>query len=216
LIFRRQIFHRQTLACLAALSLAVAAPLLGPSGAVARTASTLTAEQQAMVNRAGDYIQNLKTVRGRFTQVDANGAITTGLLYLQRPGKARFEYDPPASLLVVSDGFNVAVHDRRLNNWNIYPLGQTPLVLLLAKHVRLDRGVVITDVEQVPGGFTIDASDGSKKAQGRITMNFSDSGAIALKGWTIVDLQGKETRVQLGPLTPADHLNPDLFNIRSQ
>jgi outer membrane lipoprotein-sorting protein len=209
------IFRRQTAACLAALTLSVASAI-APSAADARTASSLTAEQQGLVNRAADYIQNLKTVRGRFTQVDGTGAVTTGVLYLQRPGKARFEYDPPASLLVVSDGFNVAVHDRKLKNWNIYPLGQTPLVLLLARHVRLDRGVLITDVEQTPGGFTIDAQDGSKKAPGRIVMNFSDNGTIALRGWTIVDLQGKETRVQLGALTAADHLNPDLFNIRSQ
>jgi outer membrane lipoprotein-sorting protein len=211
-------FRLKTAAALAALTLAGApAAMLAPAQAVAATDSSVTPEQKALVDRAAAYIQNLKTVRGRFTQVDGNGAITTGVLYLDRPGKARFEYDPPAGLLVVSDGYNVEVHDRRLKTYNIYPLGRTPLVLLLAKHVRLDRGVVITDVEQIPGGFVIDAKDGSKKAEGRISMNFSDAGGeVALRGWTIVDLAGKETRVQLGSLAPVDHLDPNLFNIRSQ
>ncbi len=216
--FRRQNFRRETAAAFAALTL-VGAPalMLAPTHAAAATESSVTPEQKALVDRAANYIQNLKTVRGRFTQVDGNGAMTTGVLYLDRPGKARFEYDPPAGLLVVSDGYNVEVHDRRLKTYNIYPLGRTPLVLLLAKHVRLDRGVVITDVEQTPGGFIIDAKDGSKKAEGRISMNFSDAGgAVALRGWTITDLAGKETRVQLGALAPVDHLDPNLFNIRSQ
>lgn len=217
MIFRQNLRPRAAAAVLA-LSLAVAPTLaLAPSTAAARTASSVTPEQQALVNKAADYIQNLKTVRGRFTQVDGNGAMTTGVLYLERPGKARFEYDPPAGLLVVSDGYNVEVHDRRLNTYNIYPFGQTPLVLLLARHVRLDRGVVITDVEQQPGGFVINARDGSKKAEGRIAMNFSDEGGVvALRGWTIIDLVGKETRVQLSALTPVDHLDPNLFNIRSR
>jgi outer membrane lipoprotein-sorting protein len=211
-------FRHQTAAALAALTLAGApALMLAPTRAVAATDSSVTPEQKALVDRAAAYIQNLKTVRGRFTQVDGNGAMTTGVLYLDRPGKARFEYDPPAGLLVVSDGYNVEVHDRRLKTYNIYPLGRTPLVLLLAKHVRLDRGVVITDVEQTPSGFVIDAKDGSKKAEGRISMSFStEGGAVALRGWTITDLAGKETRVQLGGLTPVDHLDPNLFNIRSQ
>lgn len=218
MIHRRQIFRRRAAAAFAVLTLAAAPTLmLAPTAAAARTAGSVTPEQQALVDRAAAYIQNLKTVRGRFTQVDGNGAVTTGVLYLDRPGKARFEYDPPAGLLVVSDGYNVEVHDRRLKTYNIYPLGRTPLVLLLAKHVRLDRGVEITDVAQVPGGFVIDARDGSKKAEGRIAMNFSnDGGGVALRGWTIVDLAGKETRVQLGALTPVDHLDPNLFNIRSQ
>ena len=179
------------------------------------SSASLAPDQQALVDRAGAYIQDLKTVRSRFTQVDGAGQTTTGTLYLSRPGKARFEYDPPAGMLVVSDGYNVAVSDRRLKTWNIYPLGRTPLVLLLARHVRLDRGVTITDVEPTSGGFTISARDGRKQADGRITMAFGDD-PVVLRGWTITDLQGRETRVSLGPLTSAAGLDPNLFNIRSR
>jgi outer membrane lipoprotein-sorting protein len=195
------------------IALLALAALPAPQAALA--ASNLAPEQQALVDKAAAYIQDLKTVRGRFTQVDGAGQTTTGVLYLQRPGKARFEYDPPAGMLVVSDGFNVAVSDRRLKTWNIYPLDRTPLVLLLARHVRLDRGVVITNVEQTPAGFVISARDGRRQADGRITMVFGD-GPMSLKGWTITDPQGRETRVSLGPLAPAEGLDPNLFNIRSR
>ncbi|WP_158913685.1 outer-membrane lipoprotein carrier protein LolA [Caulobacter sp. S45] len=211
-------FLRQTAVAFAALMLA-AAPTLAPTVAAAASASSLTPDQQALVKRAGSYIEALKTVRSRFTQIDGNGVTSTGTLYLDRPGKARFEYDPPASLLVVSDGFNVEVFDRRLKTYSLYPFERTPLVLLLARHVRLDRGVVITDVEQVPGGFVINARDGHKQAEGKISMRFSDvggaGGTVGLRGWTIVDATGRETRVQLGALTPIDHLDANLFNIRS-
>ena len=193
-----------------ALSLAAAGVL---SPAVARPAVDLAPDQQALVQRATDYLQALKTVTGRFSQTDANGGASTGTLYLQRPGKARFEYDPPAGLLVVSDGQFVGVSDRRLKTFNEYPLGRTPLVLLLARQVRLDRGVTVTNVEETPGGFSITARDGRGEAEGRITLLFRND-PVALRGWTLVDGQGRTTQVRLGPLSPADHLAPGLFYIR--
>ena len=185
----------------------------GALPALARPAADLSPDQQALVQRATDYLQGLKTVTGRFSQTDPNGGSSTGMLYLQRPGKARFEYDPPAGLLVVSDGQFVGVSDRRLKTFNEYPLGRTPLVLLLARQVRLDRGVTVTGVEQTTDGFSITARDGRGEAEGRITLLFRGD-PIALRGWTLVNGQGRATQVRLGPLSPADHLAPGLFYIR--
>ena len=198
---------------LAALALALSlAAGTAPSAVLARTAD-LAADQQALVQQATDYLQGLKTVTGRFSQTDPNGGASSGTLYLQRPGKARFEYDPPAGLLVVSDGQFVGVSDRRLKTFNEYPLGRTPLVLLLAREVRLDRGVTVTRVEETPGGFSITARDGRGEAEGRITLLFRND-PVALRGWSLADGQGRTTQVRLGPLSPADHLAPGLFYIR--
>lgn len=208
---------RNVLRSCAAITLAISAAgasalSLAPAAAVAAPAP-LTSEQQAMVDRATAYIQDLRTVKGRFTQIDANGATSTGEFYMQRPGKARFEFDPPAQLLIVSDGHNVSIFDRRLKSFDQYPLGQTPLVLLLAREVRLDRGVQITGVQRSPEGFSITARDGRKQAEGRITLNFGDD-PVSLKGWTIIDAQGRETRVHLGELTPVGSLDPGLFVLK--
>ena len=175
---------------------------------LAAHAADLTPDQQALVQRAGDYLQSLRTVTGRFTQTAANGATTGGTLWLQRPGKARFQYDPPAGLLVVSDGHFVGVTDTRLKTFNEVPLRNTPLALLLGEQVRFDR-VNVTDVEQSADGFALTA----RNAQGRITLRFGDD-PVALKGWTLTDGQGRKTRVALGPLSPADHLAAGLFYIR--
>lgn len=199
-------------ACVAAL--AAGAPLIAPtSPALAAQVPSLSDEDKADVARATAYLQDLKTVTGRFTQVSASGATSTGQFYMQRPGKARFQYDPPAQMLVVSDGHNVSIYDQRLKSFDQYPLGSTPLVLLLAREVRLDRGVVITGVDRTDQGFSINARDARKQAEGRLTLYFSND-PVALKGWNVVDGQGQETRVRLGALTPASSLDPSLFELR--
>jgi outer membrane lipoprotein-sorting protein len=116
-------------------------------------------------------------------------------------------------MLIVSDGYNVKVADRRLKTVDSYPLGRTPLVLLLAREVRLDRGVSITDVSETPAGFSITAVDPRRQAEGRITISFAKD-PVALRGWTVVDAQGQQTRVTLTGLKPTPNLDASLFVLR--
>jgi outer membrane lipoprotein-sorting protein len=200
-----------------ALASSLSLALLGAAAAPALAAgppAALSSSQRALVDRATAYLQGLASVQGRFTQISGRGAVSTGTISMQRPGKARFEYDPPAQMLVVSDGDNVKILDRALKPTpTVYPLGRTPLVLLLARHVRLDRGVAITEVLETPASFSITAVDPRRQAQGRITITFSKD-PVELRGWTVVDAQGQQTRVTLTGLKPVAKLDSSLFVLR--
>lgn len=193
-------------------TLLLAAPALLLPG-LASAQSKLSAEDGALVQQASAYLQGLSKAKGRFTQTSARGAVTRGTLYISRPGKARFAYDAPSNLLVVSDGYNVSVWDARLKTFDRYPLGATPLSLLLAKSIRLDQGVVITGVRRFSDGFSITAKDGKRQAEGQITLTFSSS-PVALREWTLVDGQGSTTRVTLNSLETVSSLDPGLFVLR--
>jgi outer membrane lipoprotein-sorting protein len=171
--------------------------------------AALPAADQALVNKAVAYLQSMKSVKGRFVQTDARGATTQGSIYMQRPGKARFAYDAPSGLTVVSDGARVSVSDKRLKTFNQYPLSSTPLGLLLAKEVRLDRGVEVTKVTRLADGFTLTARDARKQTRGQITLTFTSS-PVQLVSWTVTDAQGGSTRVRLNGLT-ASRIDPALF-----
>jgi outer membrane lipoprotein-sorting protein len=198
----------------AGLAAALASPaLITPAWAQGSTApvpAKLTAEQKALLDKATAYIQGLSSAKGRFVQTDQRGTQTQGTFYLQRPGKARFAYDPPAGLLVVSNGNNVNIFDSRLKTYESYPLSKTPLNLLLAREVRLDRGVVITDVRPLADGFTIVAQDAKRQALGRISIDFSN-GPTALMGWTVTDIKGGQIRVRLADFAETTDLDPKLF-----
>jgi outer membrane lipoprotein-sorting protein len=197
-------------------AIAWAAALIGaatPTLAAPPPPTPLTASESALVAKAVAYLQELATAKGRFVQTDARGIVTEGTFYLQRPGKARFEYDPPSGLVILSDGAQVSVVDRRLKTIQSYPLGLTPLALFLARDIRLDKGVLVTGVTRETGGFTITARDGRKKADGQIELNFTES-PTALKGWAITDIQGRIVRVRLVAFGPAPHHDRKFFQIQ--
>lgn len=173
-------------------------------------AQGLSAEQKALVEQATGYIQALSSAKGRFVQTDQRGTVTQGDLWLQRPGKARFAYEGASGLLVVSNGNNVNIFDSRLKTFESYPLSRTPLALLLAREVRLDRGVIITDVRKLADGFTIVAQDARKQTRGQISLDFSQA-PVALIGWTVSDVKGGKVRVRLLDLQKASGFDPKLF-----
>ena len=171
--------------------------------------AALPAADQALVDKAVAYLQAMKSVKGRFVQTDARGVTSKGSIYLKRPGKARFAYDPPSGLTVVSDGARVSVADKRLKTFNQYPLSSTPLALLLAREVRLDRGVQVTKVTRLRDGFTLTARDAKKQTRGQITLTFTED-PVRLVSWVVTDAQGGSTGVRLTELTPA-RIDPALF-----
>jgi outer membrane lipoprotein-sorting protein len=170
--------------------------------AAAPPPSPLSAEDNALVAKAVAYLDSLTCDKGRFEQVDARGALTSGAFFLQRPGRARFDYDPPSGLVIASNGFKVTVVDHRLKTIQAYPLGLTPLGLFLAKNIRLDRGVQVTSVARAAAGFSITARDRSHPNQGSIDMSFTHD-PIRLAGWTVTDSRGQSVQVRLAALLPA-------------
>ena len=148
----------------------------------------------------------------RFTQTDPRGRTTTGTFYLRRPGRARFEYDPPSGLVVASNGFRVAILDRRLGTLDAYPLGATPLGILLSRDIRIDKSVSIGAVSRNAGGFSIVAYDAAKRGQGQISLEFGDP-PMNLAGWTITDAQGGATRVKLTDFSAGKSMPNSFFEL---
>ena len=175
--------------------------------------ANLPAEDRALVDRAVAYLDGLGEARGHFVQTDPRGHVSGGELYLSRPGKARFEYGSPPTMLVVADGRSVAVLDRRLKTFNRYALGNTPLALFLQRPVRLGGKVEVTGVERLPDGFSLTAKSGVKGLRGQITLTFSDS-PVAIRQWSLVDAQGGRTTVRITGLESAHGLDPSLFELR--
>lgn len=193
-------------------SLFAAPLLLAPGLAMAQASRPLSAQDQALVTRATDYLQGLTEAKARFVQTDARGGQTQGTLYLHRPGRARFDYDAPSGLLVVADGSTVAVQDSRLKTFERFPLGQTPLSIFLAKTIRFDRSVTVGAVQRTAEGFTIAARDSRRRIPGAIALSFADN-PLRLTGWTVTDAQNRATRVRLSGLT-ATSGDPSLYVLK--
>ena len=182
-----------------------------PGSPVAASAGPLT--DDAAVDRVNTYMNSFRTLIADFVQFGADGRKYEGKLYIQRPGKMRFEYRPPATIEVISDGTTVVVRDKRLATQDPYLIGQTPLKFLLKDQIDLRRDVKITRVSATPDLIRITLEDkATLGGTSRITLHF-DPKNNNLKQWVILDPQGYETSVQVANLDTGRRPDPALFTI---
>jgi outer membrane lipoprotein-sorting protein len=186
-------------------SIALMALLVVARGALADSKSA-----DADLDRLSAALNAIHSLKGEFSQVDPNGAVEGGDVYIEKPGKMRFEYKPPSGMLVVSDGIDVAVFNKKLNTADRYPLASTPLNLLLSDHVNLKGSQYVVGLEHRPGFMVVHARSTDRRMTGNITIVFSDPG-LELRQWTVVDAQGLATTVSLRNVQTGVALEPALF-----
>jgi outer membrane lipoprotein-sorting protein len=173
------------------------------------------ADDQKLISQVEAYLNGLTALTANFLQVAADGSTRTGKAWLQRPGKMRFQYDPPDPQLLVA-GFGLLVYnDPELNQTTNIPLSATPLGILLAQHVVLSGSVTVTHIARDPGEVAITLVRTGKAAEGSLTLVFSTS-PLQLRQWQVLDAQNRETRVSLYDVTPGGPFPDSLFTFQGQ
>ncbi len=168
----------------------------------------------ADLQRASTYLNSLQNAEGNFVQLAPDGRTARGTVYLKKPGRVRFEYEKPNPTLIVADGTTVAVENTDLHTTDRYPLGNTPLRLLL-NTVDLASDPHVVSVQRQPGVLAITAEEKSGPATGRVTMYFADTGdTLQLSYWDVLDAKGAHTTVSVSGLHSVTDLPPQLFAIQ--
>ena len=175
-------------------------------------ASALTEEERAVLGRISQKLSAIKTMNGEFVQFDPDGRQREGKFYIARPGKVRFQYDPPTTVNVVADGKSVLVFDKKLQTYDIWPLSQTPLRLLLDSGLDLATSDRVTRVSVAPDLVEVELQDETRFSAGTLNLVF-DGASNELKQWTVTDQQGLQTMVALYNVETGNQLASDLFRI---
>ena len=172
-------------------------------------ATAFDAKQRAILDKVSAYLSSVQTMVGNFVQIGPDGGRTEGTFYIQKPGKVRFEYNPPSPIELIADGSSVVVRDRKLATQDLYPLSQTPLRYLLADHIDLLRD---TDVVSVSADDTFDTVTIEEKqivvGTNRLMIMF-DAKDQQLKQWTVTDPQGYDTTVAVYNLELGQKARPE-------
>ncbi|MCY3994985.1 MAG: outer membrane lipoprotein carrier protein LolA [Rhodobacter sp.] len=165
------------------------------------------------LDRISGYLNGLASVRSAFTQINSDGTISTGTLYMRRPGRMRFEYDPPETALVLAGAGQLAIFDGKSNQApEQYPLWRTPLHLILKRRVDLGEETMV--VSHVFDGIATSVSLQDRRRPDRGTIRLVFSGPpVELRQWVITGSDGTETTVVLGDLDKDIELAASLFNI---
>jgi len=162
------------------------------------------------------YLNGLETAQGKFTQINPDGTIATGSIAIHRPGRVRFDYDPPDPALVMAGGGTVAIFDRKSNEPpQQFPLKRTPLSVILEREVDLSTANMVTDHREDGPSTVLRAQDPENPEIGYIELYFTAE-PTELRKWVISDESGSQTTIILAGMERDIRLNASLFSVQDE
>lgn len=208
-VFDRHIRRMRTL--LAALSSA-AVLTFGMVQAQAQTVQQAQAPasnpQVAEVER---YFNSIRTMQARFVQSNPGGTVVQGTLSVSRPGRMRFEYDPPSQLKIVADGSQVTMWDIANRDFGQWPIGWTAASFLVREPMVLQGGdLTVEKIERADGMLQVTMSQTRKPSEGKVIVRLAEN-PMVLRGWSIIDSRGQRVDVSLNGLQTGLPLAASLF-----
>ena len=171
-------------------------PMAGPALALDRI---LSPEEDKLVRDISAYNSSIRTMVGRFLQIDTQGGRIEGTFYLERPGKIRFRYAPPSREEIISVGRGFYVIDRREKTRYAYPQDQIPLRQFLEQQIDLFAANIV-DVISTDDYVSIIISDDTPIGTIEVSLIFEIS-SMDLKQWTLTEPSGAELTFSLYDVT---------------
>jgi len=184
--------------------------LLPAFSASAANNLALSDADQANLSRIESYLNDLGTLQSRFIQANPDGTYSEGTMYLQRPGKLRFEYDPPDPYLIITHGDWFIYVDKELEEATYLPVDKTPAYFIVKKDISFGDKLQVASFHNTDRVFRVEVEQVDDLDSGRVMMVFTDA-PLQLRKWQIIDSQGNLTDTTLINPNFDVPLNKDLF-----
>lgn len=178
--------------------------------AAAPVAAKLDDAAKADVARIVAYLNNIHTMESHIEQVAADGSDSTGMLYVERPGKLRLQYDPPVPVMIIADGAGIYYWDSKLEQLSETRVEDTPAWFLLRPDIKAAGDVTVTRFSREPGVLRMTMVETAHADLGNVTLTLSDN-PMQLRQWTIVDAQARPVTVTLTDPRFGMAISPLLF-----
>lgn len=188
-------------------------PLGGTAAYAAKVqAMEITPDIKAAVVKINAYFNSFQTLRGELVQTSPRGRSAKGVFFIAKPGKLRFEVDPPTPYIMASDGKWLTLTNKKMNKGDQFPLSKTPLRLLVSTQLDLLKEADVVSFAQDGGITTLALSDKKGSIPGQIVLVFDEAQDV-LQQWIIIDGKGQRTTVELANIEKDVKINPKLFNV---
>jgi outer membrane lipoprotein-sorting protein len=169
------------------------------------------AHAQTGVPQIEAYFNSIRTLQARFVQNNPNGSILQGTLYVHRPGRMRFEYDPPSQLKIVADGSQVTLWDPATRDFGQWPIGWTAASFLVKEPFKLSGDLTVQALNRDADGLlNMTIVQTRKPQEGKVIVRLAEN-PLTLRGWSIVDNRGNTVSVALTDIKTGMPLADSLF-----
>lgn len=151
----------------------------------------LAPDEEFILQQISDHNTAVRTMAGRFVQVDSQGGQIEGTFFLKRPNYVRFRYAPPSREEIISQGRGFYVIDRVERTQYAYAQDHVPLRQFLGDQVSLINSN-LSDIVLSETHVAVMITDDSPIGTVQVSLIF-DRATLDLVQWSLIEPSGVET-----------------------
>ncbi len=173
-------------------------------------AASVVENNKYTIERIERYLSGISTIVSDFTQVAPDGSLANGKFYMKRPGKMRWQYNPPTPVLMVSSGTELVFYDYELEQVSHIPLDGSLISFLAQDKITFGGKVGITKFSNEASVIRIEVAQKDKPTEGKLMLEFSDK-PLSLRNMVVTDATGQTTTVALQNAKFGTEIDSKLF-----
>ena len=172
----------------------------------------LQADPYSLAN-ISQYLTNLKRLKADFSQINADGTMSSGIIFIKRPGRMRFEYHKPDKTLVLVSAGALAIFDPKGDQEPItYPIRNNPISLILKGEVDMQNSEIVENYIVSNEEAVLTIRDPNKPERGSVDLVFRGV-KPELEKFTIKDENGSSNSISLKNIEYPKEISETLFSI---
>ena len=158
------------------------------------------------------FLNNFNTLSSEFVQINSVGEVIHGKILVNKPSKFRIEYKDPNDILIICDGFKVAIINNKLKSFSTYSIADTPLNFFLKEKITSESFEII-NFQKKENLFIIEIMSKVDKDSGNIKLIFEEN-PFQLKKWILYNPNGDKISVTLDNLRINPKIKDQLFEVK--
>lgn len=166
---------------------------------------------ESLIMTIENYLNSITTIKANFTQVSNDGEIQTGVFYLSKPEKLRWEYKKPKKMLIVSNENLSMVYDEELEETYFCQENCGPKYFLSKNKINLKKDIKIISLTKSTDGINLTFTDPKDKTHKIISMKFNTS-PIQIKSINIKEEETIDININLSNIVTGVILKNELFS----
>ena len=180
--------------------------------ALLASGSISNADPYSLAN-VSQYLTNLNLLKANFSQFNADGTTSSGVILIKRPGRMRFEYYKPDKTLVLVSAGALAIFDPKGDEAPItYPIKNNPISLILKSEVNLLNSGIVENYKVSNEEAILTIKDPKKPERGSVELVFTGA-KPELTNFTVKNENGSSTSLFLEDIEYPQKINETLFSI---
>lgn len=181
------------------------------SGAAKAEVVAATPEQ---ITAAEQYLNTLTTVTSDFIQVGPEGDIANGTFYLSRPGKLRWQYQPPVPIVITANSGTITYYDAELDQISYLSEKETLASFLTRKNIAFKDDINLVGATIEDGVLKIMLAQKGKEDEGSMMLVFEQK-PLLLRKIEITDPTKKKTSINFNNPQYGMKLDDKLFVVKN-